>query len=307
MFAVGARLRLRSAVRASPPTEYKLQVFPTRRRPSSAPARTPDSFATRAMQEDKVVHFLRHGVTEMNEYLANLPAEQRYGMVKFEDPMLYDTRLTPRGHQQAAAAALRVAGLSPSVELIVCSPLTRALRTMQLACSRNEAPTVRHVAHPRSYLTDAWCITKEADAKLQARCMWTVGTAPAHHVHVQVVLPLARERLYMSSDVGRSPSKLAAEFPELDFSGLPEMWWYVEGTIAGTRGEGVVVPETEENFLERMEELREWLGGRPERSLLVVAHWGVCEALTGDDYANCELNSYKYSELLLPQQRMAVR
>lgn len=41
-------------------------------------------------------------------------------------------------------------------------------------------------------------------------------------------------------------------------------------------------------FLARIEALRQWLVARPEKSILVVAHWGVIEALTSDEFENCE-------------------
>jgi broad specificity phosphatase PhoE len=83
----------------------------------------------------KRVLLLRHGRTEMNDYLKNVP----YNARDFQDPMLIDTRLTSVGRKQAedAARALRERG---DVELVVCSPLTRALATAEIAFARAGPP-----------------------------------------------------------------------------------------------------------------------------------------------------------------------
>lgn len=56
---------------------------------------------------------MRHGTTEMNEYLSKPAPSNRYGHPRFVDPRLYDTRLTARGKAGAQAAAARVRRLHP--------------------------------------------------------------------------------------------------------------------------------------------------------------------------------------------------
>ncbi len=73
--------------------------------------------------------------------------------------------------------------LSPAPQLLVASPLRRALRTAELAFS-----------------------------------------APAAAALPRLVTPLCRERLYHSSDVGRDPALVAAEFPA----------WHARGARAPT-------------------------------------------------------------------------
>ena len=58
------------------------------------------------------------------------------------DPMLYDAGLTLVGEAQARRAALLVAKLSPEPELLVVSPLTRALQTADLAFGGLQIPNV---------------------------------------------------------------------------------------------------------------------------------------------------------------------
>lgn len=52
-----------------------------------------------------------------------------------------------------------------------------------------------------------------------------------------------------------------------------------------------------EVFLLRVERLRQWLAARPERSLAVVTHWGVLEALTGKEFRNCEVHTLRLRQL----------
>jgi hypothetical protein len=42
-------------------------------------------------------------------------------------------------------------------------------------------------------------------------------------------------------------------------------------------------------FLERVSRFRAWLAARPERVIAVVSHWGVLDALTQLEFANCEV------------------
>uniref|UniRef100_A0A7S3VI36 Phosphoglycerate mutase-like protein n=1 Tax=Dunaliella tertiolecta TaxID=3047 RepID=A0A7S3VI36_DUNTE len=185
----------------------------------------------------KIIRLMRHGTTEMNEYLRQRP----YGSPNFKDPGYYDTRLTESGKEGAKRAEAVAKSLEPQPDLLVISPLTRALQTASLA-----------------FLP------------------WYSGRV--------IVEPLARERVWLSSDTGRSPDLLAQDFkdyPQLSFEGLPDVWWYTGGL------------EPEEAFQERVKEFKEWLLQRPETCIAIVAHWGLIYELTGGvDFANCELRSY---------------
>jgi len=71
-------------------------------------------------------------------------------------------------------------------------------------------------------------------------------------------------------------------------------WWYTpEGLDPHTTAE----LEPVEVFERRMVEFRKWLDARPEKSIAVIAHWGVCYSLTGDEFQNCELRTLDASEL----------
>ena len=232
---------------------------------------------------DKTLLCVRHGVTEMNVYLSSHP----YGTLGFVDPGLFDTRLTKEGEAQAAGAlrtTLAAAHQRAPIELLVSSPLTRALRTAELGVGSLSGVT-------------------------------------------KTVSPLLAERRYLSSDVGRSPRELRAEFPAFFADGegepLAERWWW-EGSAAEAaaarsarqslqqrrrllpwrrpppaplQGEALPV-EPAEHFVRRMRRFLMWLEQRPERRIAVVAHWGVHYSLLGRrSLDNCELVECAGSEL----------
>ena len=75
----------------------------------------------------------------------------------------YDTKLTPEGIRQAEYARSKALQLHPIPEVLIVSPLTRALHTAELAFPADKCQIQRRIAHP-----------------------------------------LARERVYLSSDIGIS-------------------------------------------------------------------------------------------------------
>lgn len=141
---------------------------------------------------EKTFVFIRHGLTEMNERLQVMP----WYSDNFVDGALWDTRLTPTGIQQAKEQheqlAARINANLPinDVEVLLASPLTRTLHTAEL------------VFFDRKNL---------------------LPEVP------KVAHPLLRERLYLSSEVGRCSSELRQEYPDWDFSAVTpgQAWWYV--------------------------------------------------------------------------------
>jgi broad specificity phosphatase PhoE len=82
------------------------------------------------------VRFVRHGQSEFNA------AFERSRPV---DPMIFDPRLTALGRAQAAALAIPAHWAG--VELVVTSPLTRAIETALLAFAGTRAPILVHDLH----------------------------------------------------------------------------------------------------------------------------------------------------------------
>lgn len=232
-------------------------------------------------KKEKRLHLIRHGVTHMNEYLTKNP----YGGRGFRDPLDFDTRLTPRGVEQARSLSRRTAELlqqscsssssssnssSSNSFVVVVSPLTRALQTATLAFP--------------SLVDESRSLREEA--------------AAATTIPTMTSLALARERVWLSSDIGRRRSSLAAEFPHVCFADLPSCdspWWHGGAEAAA----GKVELEPVRAFRRRVARLRDALLSRPEDEIALVSHAGVLEALTGGRFFhNCELVSVTGEELL---------
>jgi broad specificity phosphatase PhoE len=84
----------------------------------------------------QVFHFIRHGQSQHN-------AVARPGG---PDPMLRDARLTDLGQRQAAALGAEL-GSAPGIDLVVISPLTRAIQTAVAAFAASPAPRLIHHLH----------------------------------------------------------------------------------------------------------------------------------------------------------------
>ncbi|KAG2494554.1 hypothetical protein HYH03_007321 [Edaphochlamys debaryana] len=121
------------------------------------------------------------------------------------------------------------------------------------------------------------------------RCLQTAVAACQglrHGVRIEAE-PLLRERLTLSSEVGRPPEELARDFPEVRFPpDMEHVWWYTEGLEPHK-----VAREPQPVYEARLERLRCSLASRPQRCVLLVAHWGVLQALTGRGLEPGELAS----------------
>jgi len=71
-------------------------------------------------------------------------------------------------------------------------------------------------------------------------------------------------------------------------------------TVARWRkpGQYVCPGEPEEEFTKRMIQFKEWLQGRHESRIAVVAHWGVIYALSGRSMRNCEAAWFSLDDLM---------
>jgi broad specificity phosphatase PhoE len=91
-----------------------------------------------------------------------------------------------------------------------------------------------------------------------------------------VVNPLVRERCAFHCDIGTPASRLAREWPELDFSHLDEQWW---PTLAESEAETEARARA---FRAEMAALPDW------SDTLVVTHWGFILCMTGERLQNGE-------------------
>jgi broad specificity phosphatase PhoE len=214
-------------------------------------------------------------MTEMNEYLH----KNRWGSQGFKDIELWDTRLSPTGMKQAKFLNFKIFdNFEPessllNIDLLVSSPLTRAIQTSEIAFNRTKFFNSKH------------------DFK-----------------YSKVINPLASERVYLSSDIGKFKEELENEFPQWDYSLLPSnrVWWFEDknydpnASVPDWRPPGwyAVAGEPKEHFRERMISLRKWLIERPEHSIALTCHWAVAKALTGQDFDNCQVKFILATELL---------
>lgn len=157
------------------------------------------------------------------------------------DPLHFDAPLSEVGRGQVAQARAAVAAYP--VEIVLASPLTRALQTAHgLFDGHPNAPRIE-------------------------------------------VVPLLRERVENSCDIGRAATVVAAEFPSIDFSRLGDGWWHCEGT-PDARG---ICVEPVEVVQQRAEQVRAHVLARPERVIALVGHGTFFFHLTGKVMANCEI------------------
>ena len=224
----------------------------------------------------KRVVCIRHSITQMNEYLAT--PEGKWGSEGFVDPLYWDTRLSENGIRLAKRKNnnIKTSPLSKKafgmVDLVVASPLTRAITTADLILSSDIVPQ---------------------DVK-------------------RLALPEAREWLFLSSDVGRYKAEMSREYPHWDFSLLEDdkAWWYVSSDEENNtcqrkfdfRGdtEKLYGYKTEplDEFIKRIIELREWLRNREEMTIALVAHYGTLKTLTGKDFENAEAREINPDDFL---------
>lgn len=191
------------------------------------------------MSRPQRVYLLRHGYSTFQE---------RYDVTKI-DPGIVDARLTSRGHDQARAVAAQVARLD--IELVVTSPLTRAIETMLGVFHDMPMPPVRVDALLRERLGDA--------------C--DIGRTPQE---------LARE--FPGLDFAHLPQRWWYDGP-LDARGVPmEPWLEVEARAERfaawlrSRSERAVLVVSHHGMLLNLSgsdiancELREWTGELPVR------------------------------------------
>lgn len=184
----------------------------------------------------KTVHLVRHGHTS--------------SLISLVEPSArFDLRLTTLGHQQARNIAPKMAALKP--EVILVSPLTRALQTLSGAFPSIQEPGQHHVE----------------------------------------VTPLHAEHVMCTGDIGRPPKILAGEFPWLSFDGLPEVWWYSQSEHPNdaVRMEFNSVEPMEE-LRKRVGVFRQFLRSRPENIIVVIGHSTFFKELTSSRQRlmNCE-------------------
>ena len=106
-----------------------------------------------------------------------------------------------------------------------------------------------------------------------------------------IVNPLVRERLDDFCDIGRPATVLSSAYPNLDFTGLPEIWWH-----NGPEDERGLPVEPWKSLTDRVERFKEWTATRKEQSILIVSHSDFLYSLTGTRLPNCQLQKWEEAD-----------
>lgn len=188
----------------------------------------------------KTVHLIRHGHTTYTEG----PFRTKTGNHPF------DVTLSTVGIQQAFALSKRLGRLQ--AELILTSPLTRALQTLQHAANLSQR-------------TD--------DLRIE-------------------VCDIHTEHVHTSGDVGRPAWMLAQEFPWISFAGLKDVWWFSPEEAPNDPLKGLFQSrESIEQLRKRVGAFRQFILSRTENVIAVIGHSTFFKELSGrrQRMQNCEI------------------
>lgn len=208
----------------------------------------------------KTVFLVRHG-----ESLHNAQS-LRWNGADYNSPLYIDSSLTSTGEEQARAISVKIREMN--VDLIVTSPLTRAIQTMLLATRElNPKPAI--------------VVNKLCCERLGASC--DIGSASE---------TLAR----------RFPD---LDFSELQ---PPDAWWWTATNYArrptnateslnlltrSLRDRSIIGDEPSDSLLSRVSAFRTWLLSRPEKRIVVFAHgvflYWLSEPSNSGNFYNCEI------------------
>ena len=181
---------------------------------------------------------------------------QRWGDKGFTDAGMYDTRLTTTGEQQASNLNKQLK-TEPKPQLLVVSPLTRTLRTAQLAFKGIDVP---YIAHPN--------------------CAERVYTSAE----------VGRQACELQTEFGHVSFAMLQPDKPWWFQGSDESEWRPPGTY-------LAPGEPWGHFKARLSRFKVFLASRPETSIAVVCHFGVAHALTGLELQNCQACNFSLQDL----------
>ena len=221
----------------------------------------------RSKKDCKIVYLIRHGESEFNAACSARGSS-------WEDPLLFDARLTCKGKSQALTLRNEVQNWDLPADVVwVTSPLTRAIQTLL------------HV-HP------AIDISKSDDGDRGHRLTCQTGSGRLENVFV---LPEVTEKLHTSGDVGRNPGDLSREFPVLSgcLERVEDTWWYTRSERPNCSYKQLFQShETKESVTRRVKQFRKWVIDRPERVFVAVGH-----SMFWRDFATSVQNGVKQETL----------
>lgn len=99
-----------------------------------------------------------------------------------------------------------------------------------------------------------------------------------------IILPLIREQLDHSCDVGRQPSILQKEFPHFNFDNIKKFWWNNDITI----DEKAINLESIADLDRRVLKFKSWINRRKEEKIAIVSHGTFISRIIYFFLDNCE-------------------
>jgi broad specificity phosphatase PhoE len=116
------------------------------------------------------------------------------------------------------------------------------------------------------------------------RTMQTFSLIFPNPIANSIILPMVREHLDHSCDVGRQPSVLQKEFPNFNFNEISKYWWNNDVPI----DEKAINHETIEDLDKRVAKFMNWIKARPEKKIALVSHGTFISRITHFFLDNCE-------------------
>mmetsp|Transcript_77545 Transcript_77545/g.244981 ORF Transcript_77545/g.244981 Transcript_77545/m.244981 type:complete len:241 (+) Transcript_77545:2-724(+) len=195
----------------------------------------------------KKVFLIRHGNSTYNAWRDETVRTCTCLCATWRD---HDAPLSVKGREQVQALRKEVMarGLHQQVQLVVCSPLTRAIDTA---------------------LGGFWDVHGKDSSDGPV-----AGRPPV------LALSLVAERLDTACDIGRPASELRSAYRDVDFGQVAEFWWYGGEDNCPAPG----FPHDREPVdccRTRVEEALQWLRQRPETCIAVVGHSAFFQLMTG--------------------------
>ncbi|KAI2491926.1 Histidine phosphatase [Fragilaria crotonensis] len=220
---------------------------------------------------------IRHGRSLGNDMM-DQPGN-RWGDPHFkDDATLCDAPLSERGIQQAMTLGQSIPQHEiETLELIVVSPLTRALQTMQYSIFDKVPSHIPILVHP--LLTERVYTLSDTGRRVEE----LKADFPDPRINFDLLLQddcHDKWWFHMDSDATTTTgttttTRTTQQYKE--WRPCDAHQWYA------TPGEPHSV------FEARLEKLQHWLASRSEQNICFVTHWAVLQHLTdGDNFENCE-------------------
>jgi broad specificity phosphatase PhoE len=217
----------------------------------------------------------------MNEHLGHGPS---FGAPNFSDVFeaeelhkYRDSPLSETGIRQAQRLQKSRPEFIQDLDLVVTSPLTRALQTFELGVKDHLQDHVPVIALPHA-----------------AERLYLISDQGRPKTELQKQFPL------IDFETGFEKDDVAG--------GGGDAWWYqhqrddryAEWRPTG-KGQRYACPgEPDHAFEERMLRLHKWLEERPESKIAVVCHWGVIDWMLDMDFDNCQWREVSFDKILPP-------